>query len=385
MSSAGSDSLAIAHVSNVVGGGMGTVFKVLLPAQVRAGHRVTLYTRQVRDVDATYFANHGVELGRIGGLCDLVRELRRYDVVHLHSADLDLLTAGRLSGRPAIFTLHGLRAQTRTMRSATARRLPTIGGARRRVKRAALAFLLRHGVACVTTVSEFLRAKAISSYGMDAGKVVVVYSGVALEQFRAQQGGGRSVPDGAKDSAVLGWVGRLVPVKRVDMLLRLMASLLRGEHLPGLRLLLVGDGELRGELQAAAESLGIAGAVDFTGFVDDPQRYLAQMDLMVFPSHDEGAALAVNEALAGGVPVVVMADGGGSIEIVQRSQAGLVAEDEADLARLVGGLLRDREECRRLGVLGAAYAARAFDPAAWAQRFDAVYRRVLRQSSNRDR
>jgi glycosyltransferase involved in cell wall biosynthesis len=364
--------LAVAHVSNVIGGGMGTVFRVLLPAQVRRGAKVTFFVRHVDTADAAYFAREGVDLQLVHGARDLARRLRSYDIVHLHSADLDLLVAGWLSHRPTVFTLHGLRAQTRGLGSAVrTRRLPTIAGARRRVKRAALSFLLRHGMSVVTTVSEFLRAKALSSYGLDPGRVVVVHNGIALEQYRRQSCGR------TPGRLTIGWVGRLVSVKRVDILLRLTAALASQGGLPGLRLLIVGDGALEEELRAQARSLGITDMVDFVGFAEDPERYLAQMDLFVFPSQNEGAGLVVNEAVAVGVPVVVLADGGGAVELVRSSGAGVVADDEVGLVSVVAGLLADAATRARLVANGDQYVAAELDPGAWAARMDAVYRSVL--------
>jgi|WetSurMetagenome_2_1015567.scaffolds.fasta_scaffold03467_9 glycosyltransferase involved in cell wall biosynthesis len=367
--------LAIAHVSNVIGGGMGTVFRVLLPAQVERGDKVTFFVRQVGDEDRGYFAERGVEIRLIGGTRDLTRHLRHYDVVHLHSADLDLLTAGWLSGRPAVFTLHGLRAQTRGLATVSVRRLPTVAGVRRRLKRAGLSWLLRHGVRRVTTVSEFLAAKAVESYGVSRDHVTVVYSGIALDRFRgpAQPAAPRQVDAGP----VLGWVGRLVPVKRVDVLLRATAALGADGGWPGLRALIVGDGELRGELERLSHSLGLAGTVQFVGQSEHPEEYLRQMDLFVFPSRDEGLGLAVSEAMAAGVPVVALQDGGGVVELVRLSGGGVVAPDEPALVEAITALLRDPDQRRRLSERAVAHAVGELGPPAWADRFDEVYREVL--------
>jgi glycosyltransferase involved in cell wall biosynthesis len=220
--------LAIAHVSNIIGGGMGTVFRVLLPAQVERGDKVTFFVRQAADEDRAYFAERGVELRLIDGVGGLTRQLRHFDVVHLHSADLDLLVAGWLSRRPAVFMLHGLRAQTRSLATVSVRRLPTIGGVRRRLKRAGLSWLLRHGMARVTTVSEFLAAKAVESYGVSRGKITVVYSGIALERFH--EPAMRAARQPVEIGPVLGWVGRLVAVKRVDACCRRELAGAAGDH-----------------------------------------------------------------------------------------------------------------------------------------------------------
>jgi glycosyltransferase involved in cell wall biosynthesis len=368
-------SLSIAHVSNTIGGGMGTVFRVLFPAQVRQGSAVVFFVRDIGPEDLAYFAAQGVEVRRVTGLTSLIRQLREFDVVHLHSADLDLLLAGWLSRRATVFTLHGLRAQTRTVSSLSLRRPPTLSGLRRRLKRYGLSLLLRHAVSRVTTVSLFLAEKAGELYGVRADTVSVVYSGMAWDPSQ--------VPAPVRDCAgtVSGWVGRLVPVKRVDVLLRAAASIVTRGLCPTLRVIIVGDGPLMRELVALAESLGISSIVDFVGHVDNPVPYLAQMDVFVFPSQNEGAGNVLNEAMAGGLPVVVMEDGGGAVELVRRSGGGVIVSSEAALADEIAGLLRDGPRRRELAARGAAYAAKELDPSAWAASFERVYRAALSGSS----
>jgi glycosyltransferase involved in cell wall biosynthesis len=351
---------------------MGSVFRVLLPAQVRHGDRVSFFVRNTTSEDLGYFQSEGVEFRTIASATSLARQLREFDVVHLHSADLDLLAAGWLSCRPTVFTLHGLRAQTRGASTFGARRLPTLRGLRRRLKRLGLSLLLRHAMTRVVTVSEFLTVRAVESYGVNPRRLSVVYNGIALDQFR-----GRSRPPG--HGFVVGWAGRLVPVKRVDVLLRAMASIVSADSIPGLRVIIVGDGALRADLEAQTVSLGISSIVDFAGHSDHPELLLAQMDLFVFPSRGEGGAMAVNEALAMGLPVVVLQDGGGVVELIERSGGGVVVRDEAALAGEITSLLRDPERRRRLSESGIAYASRELDPLAWAARYDAVYQAALHE------
>jgi glycosyltransferase involved in cell wall biosynthesis len=361
-------SLSVAHVTNIIGGGMGTVFRVLLPAQVRRGDRVCLFVREAGADDLAHFSSHGVEVRKITSAAGLARQLRGYDVIHLHSADLGLLVAGWLSRRPTVFTLHGLRAQTRPMTTVSPRRLPTLGGVRRRCKRVGFSVLLRYAMTRVTTVSEFLAEKATALYGVDPASVTVVYSGIDVEQFKGS-------PRESRDTGpVIGWMGRLVPVKRVDMLLRAVASAKAYGAPAGMRVVIVGDGRLKAELVQLVRSLGIGEWVDFVGHVSTPQAVLAEMDLFVFPSRDEGAALAVNEAMASGLPVVVMQDGGGVVELIERSGGGLVVPDEGALARAIVELLRDAPRCRQMAEKAVAYAVRELDPLAWAARLDGVYR-----------
>jgi glycosyltransferase involved in cell wall biosynthesis len=93
----------------------------------------------------------------------------------------------------------------------------------------------------------------------------------------------------APDAPVIGTVGRLVEVKQQAILIRAFARVVAA--FPAARLVLVGDGPLRAELEGIARALGVANAVMFTGYQARPERFLAAMDVFVQPSR-AGRALA---------------------------------------------------------------------------------------------
>jgi len=104
------------------------------------------------------------------------------------------------------------------------------------------------------------------------------------------------------DAKVVGTIGRLAPQKNQAFLLAVMAELIARD--PFYRLVVVGDGPLRGELKERAASLGISDHVTWTGARTDVERLLPTFDAFVFPSLAEGLALAPLEAQAMGVPCV---------------------------------------------------------------------------------
>ena len=95
-------------------------------------------------------------------------------------------------------------------------------------------------------------------------------------------------------------VGRLVEQKRQAWLLRALAPIQQPW-----RLELLGDGPLRGSLEALADELGIRPRVSFRGVLPDVRQALSRADLFVFPSAWEGQGIAVLEAAASGVPLVL--------------------------------------------------------------------------------
>lgn len=108
---------------------------------------------------------------------------------------------------------------------------------------------------------------------------------------------------GWQDALVIGHVGRFDPQKNHARLLRIFAGLAHNE--PRARLLLVGDGLLRPQIEQDIASLGLEGKVVLTGVRTDIPELLSSMDVLLFPSHFEGLPVTVVEAQAAGLPCVV--------------------------------------------------------------------------------
>ena len=121
-------------------------------------------------------------------------------------------------------------------------------------------------------------------------------------------------------------------MKRVDLLLDAVAAV------PRLRLLVVGDGPLRGEVERRLASSDLAGRAEVTGWVDDPAALLAMADLYVLTSDAENCPLSLLEAMATGLPVVATAVGGVP-EVVRDGVDGLLCP-AGDVAAMTGALGR---------------------------------------------
>ena len=121
----------------------------------------------------------------------------------------------------------------------------------------------------------------------------------------------------------VGYLGRLDPVKRVDVLIRAMRQLC-GTHLTHYRLHVFGDGPLRGKLELLARSeLDPQMEFVFHGAVASPVEALKQVDILVLPSEAEGFGLVLIEAMAAGVPVVAT-DVAGIRDVVTHEVSGLL-------------------------------------------------------------
>ncbi len=176
-------------------------------------------------------------------------------------------------------------------------------------------------------VSEAL-ARDMARLGMDRAKITLNYTGLDHDRFRPldhaeiRRGLGRELGLVISDDRpLLVTVGALTPRKGQDLVIDSLAQL------PDVQLLLVGNGEERGRLQAQVRSLGLTGRVHFLGIVDHDLLpiILSAADAMVLPSSNEGLANAWVEALACGTPLVIC-DAGGARELVTGADAGMIVE-----------------------------------------------------------
>jgi glycosyltransferase involved in cell wall biosynthesis len=172
--------------------------------------------------------------------------------------------------------------------------------------------------------------------------------------------------------AKLAFVGRLIPLKRVDMLLDLVAAM------PDVGLVVAGDGPEQSALIRAAHNLGIDDRVQFTGAIDEESVWslLSQCELLVLNSTTENCPHVVLEAMAVGLPVVATRVGGVP-EIVKDGITGILVDagKPAELKSAVAKLLSDPELRRNLGMAGKASIGRF----SWPSAADAVAS-VLRQA-----
>lgn len=135
-------------------------------------------------------------------------------------------------------------------------------------------------------------------------------------------------------------VGRLAPQKDFATLLRAVALV---QQQRAVRLLILGEGGLRAELEALVQQLGLAAAVRLPGYVSNPYAYMGRADLFVLSSQSEGLPTVLIEAMACGTPVVATDCETGPREILADGQFGrLVAMGDAvALAKAIGATLDD--------------------------------------------
>ena len=143
---------------------------------------------------------------------------------------------------------------------------------------------------------------------------------------------------------MLGTAAVLEEWKRIDRLIRAVAPC----KLPGLHLVVVGDGEERERLESLRRTLGIRASVHFVGRQERPWDFFQVMDVFSLPSMElESFGNAAVEAMALGLPTIVFADGGGLLEHVEHGRTGIVVETQPELEQAISQLMRERPRCAR--------------------------------------
>ena len=359
---------SIVHVLSSFGvGGQERVALDLAIGQRARGHEVSVLSLAEGPDGpmAEEFAQAGAAVGRVpkrGGLDPtlvprLALELRRRraDVVHTHNP-LPLIygaPAARLAGAAAIHTKHGVN--------------PGSPG-HMRLRRAA-ARLVHAFVAVSDTTAEQARAQR----DVALARLHTIPNGIRLDRYAPDPAARAAVRAelGLGDAWVVGTVGRLDAFKNQALLVRAMAPLLSQR----VRLVLVGDGDARPDVEALVAALPEPRWVVLTGRRMDVPRLVHAFDVFALSSKSEGLPLVVPEAMSAGLPVVTTAVGG-LPSVVDEGQTGLlVPVDEQALAAALARLERDRDLARAMGTRARQVALERYSHDRMVDAYLALYSR----------
>jgi glycosyltransferase involved in cell wall biosynthesis len=228
----------------------------------------------------------------------LIRALRRLrpDVVHVHSGSW---YKGALAARMArvarvVFTEHGRLHDDSTFRQWVDRRAARLTDV-------------------VVAVSEDLRTELIRARIAGADKICVILNGVDTERHRPRPDDGvlRREIGIPPDVPILAAIGRLVPVKRFDLMIEAFAHLRQmWTSGPAPVLVLAGDGPEESELRQEVSERGLEATVFFLGWRGDVSPLQAAAQLFTLASDSEGTSISLLESMSAGVCPVVTAVGG---------------------------------------------------------------------------
>jgi glycosyltransferase involved in cell wall biosynthesis len=316
----------------------------------------------------------GKELSTILRLVSLIRE-NRYLVLHGHMGRVApcISVAGKICGVPAVLlTEHMSDPEHSWLKGKPVRRFFHFFG---------------HGVTnncldAVIAVSEDAGKNYILRQKIDPQKVAIIPNSVNFDAVRANENekGPIKKEFGFSESAVvIGMAGRLIPEKGHRDVLAAIPGLLKTDA--NIRVVILGAGPARPELESFVKESGLRDVVKFLGFRNDVYRLLKGIDIFIQPSwteSHESFGLALIEAMSCSIPVVA-SNINPFREIIAEGKTGLFFQekDSADLAVKVRKLLENREFARAMGLAGSLAVEKSFNPPAVARLTEQTYERLL--------
>jgi len=236
-------------------------------------------------------------------------------------------------------------------------------------------FVAKYCVDCVVSVSEDLRKQLLCH--LPKSKVVTIHNGIDLEEvfspLTASEAKARlGIPT---QCWVIGTVGRLDPIKRLDLFLSAARQVATAQ--PNARFILAGEGKEESSLRSLVADLGLEEHVIFLGHREDIYDVLRAMDILVLCSDHEGLPMALLETLYLRVPVVARPVGGVA-EVIQDGVNGSLIHS-AEPSRLARGclqLLADEQQRTDRGLAGAQLVGDKFGVARTAAVLNQLYRKL---------
>jgi glycosyltransferase involved in cell wall biosynthesis len=231
------------------------------------------------------------------------------------------------------------------------------------------------GVTKIATVSREVAQMVTREWRVSPSRVAVVHNGVrvpALDEGIETRARWRRELGVGESDVLIGTVAVFRPVKDLHTMLEAMALIVR--ETSRARLVLMGAGPLKNELEATAERLGLTSVVHFPGFRRDATQLLPALDTFVLSSVSEGISLALLEAMAAGVPVVATRVGG-NLEILNNPECGLLVPPRSprNLADAILSLMNDATRRRELSAGGRRRVEEAFSLGRMIRAYESLY------------
>lgn len=288
----------------------------------------------------------------VGGIFSRVRP----HVAHLHGYRPELVDGpvARRLGIPTVTTLHGS--------SRIARRARAYEWVQMR---------LLHRCDAVVAVSRQIVTE-LRSTRVPPEQVHYIPNGFVSATPFASREVARSELGVGQDQIVVGWVGRLIPIKGCDVFVRAFAKL----DVASARAVIVGDGPERPALETLRDELGLRGRVLFAGSRAQAARLFRAFDVFALSSRSEGTPITLLEAMAAGVPVVAAAVGA-IPDLFPRDEAVLVPpEDPVALATAIRRSLADPDAARVRAHAALSKVTGELGADVWLERHEAVYQAI---------
>lgn len=367
----GSEKVVLSLIKNI----NGALFEPVPIIFTRSGLKDTVFFREIDKAKRKYhtiFAdNHKIKyLNPLVNLIEAYKLLRRhrFDLVHTHGyrADIIGIILSKVIGLPVISTCHGFISNDVNLKLYN------------KLDR----FLLRYADRIVA-VSEGIKKDLIRN-GIKEWRIALIQNAVEQngnkELFTRNRKAKRQFFNIQDKEFVVGYIGRLSEEKGVKYLIE-AHTLLRKAGTP-VKMLIIGDGTQRRELEELVKIAENGGNVFFTGFQNDIENWIPAMDVFVLPSLTEGTPMSLLEAMANGIPVVATGVGGVP-QVVDSGKNGiLVAPGKPEeIADAVSTLYRDESFRKTLAEEASTTVKLKYNLNDWVKKVETEYLRTIHKAA----
>ena len=303
----------------------------------------------------------------IKNLLDILRA-QSFDLIHTHGyfADIIGIPASKMLGLPQISTCHGFISNDMNLKIYN------------RLDKYSLRFCEK-----VIAVSEEIK-KHLLRNGVKESKIVVIQNAVQnsygetnILENRIEKRRLLSIED---NEFIIGYLGRLSKEKGVQYLID--AGLILKEKDEAVRILIIGDGPKREELESLAKEKGLEKEIIFTGFQNDVEKWLPALDVFVLSSLTEGTPMALLEAMAAGIPVIATSVGGVP-NVIENGVNGILtnAADSKALADKIMTLMHNPSIGKKMVDKGVETIEKQYNVYQWCRKIEAQYDLLRRKNS----
>jgi glycosyltransferase involved in cell wall biosynthesis len=243
--------------------------------------------------------------------------------------------------------------------------------------------LVLNSIFRTAVTSETMLKIARRDFKLSRRKVQLIRTGVDVARYCPRSNdAGREVFGDREGAVVFGYLGGLRPEKNLSMLIRSYHA----ADLPNSRLVLIGEGPCRGDLEGLAQELKIADRVIFAGHRPEPSDHLAGLDVFVMSSITEQVSNAQLEAMASGLPVICT-NAGDSRELLGQHAESCVVEpnDEAAYTDTLRRIAGDRNLRLSLGSANRDRAVRLYSKERMVEEYAGLFEAALAQRRHRQR
>lgn len=229
-------------------------------------------------------------------------------------------------------------------------------------------FLFKHCSVVPVALSEEVKKTVEEVYGLSEQKIPVVFNGIDLSKCQIKMNYAK------KETFKILHIGRFMDVKNHALILKSFAEF--AEKHPDARLQLIGDGELRKEMEQLAAELGVAKEVQFAGIQSKVYPWLHDADVFILPSKYEGVPMTLIEAMGTGLPIIASAVGGISDMLKDGESALLIQPTQQELEFALERIYKDEVLRRSLGE-SALKASKKFSSREMARKYMELYTKVV--------